>query len=410
MFTINKLIYDVIKEGGTMKEFWIESEQKKINKKKIVISIIIGIILIALIVLTIVYVNNKEARSWIDKNIFQKEKTQNNLPSIEIEESDNSNIYAFNKYIGVLNKNNFKIYDNTAKKESELTIEISKPIFSSDGRYLAIAEEKGKKLYLIEDKEIAWETEIEGNISQIVVNKNGYVAVTIVDTLYKTIIAMYDNKGEELFKTFLKSTRVASTSISEDNKYLAIAEIDTSGTMIQSNIKIISTDEGKNDADNSVKKIYNGENNDLITNIKYQEKNKLLCMYTDKIKLIKADGNIETLQEYKDKKVSFASIDLSNKSITIEEKSSGIFTADSIVNIIDSDNKSTSLYTAEAVTKEIYTSNNIIALNLGSQVEFINTNGWLIKRYIAEQEITSIVVSNSVAGIVYRDKIEIVNL
>ena len=98
------------------------------------------------------------------------------------------------------------------------------------------------------------------------------------------------------------------------------------------------------------------------------------------------------------------------KNITVEEKSSGIFTADSIVNIINSDNKSTALYKAESVTKEIYTSNNIIALNLGSEVEFINTNGWLIKRYIAEQEITNIVLADSVAGIIYRDKIEIINL
>ena len=51
---------------------------------------------------TILYVNNKQVRNWIDKNILQKEKTQNNLPSIEIEESDNSSIYAFNKYIGYI--------------------------------------------------------------------------------------------------------------------------------------------------------------------------------------------------------------------------------------------------------------------------------------------------------------------
>ena len=48
----------------------------------------------------------------------------------------------------------------------------------------------------------------------------------------------------------LKSTRVASTSISEDNKYLAIAEIDTSGTIIQSNIKIFSIDDVKNNTEN----------------------------------------------------------------------------------------------------------------------------------------------------------------
>ena len=393
-----------------MKDFWIEPEHKKVNKKKVIISIIIAIVLIIFITLTIIYINNKETREWIDKNIFQKEKMQNNLPSIEIEESDNSSIYAFNKYIGILNKNNFKIYDNTGKEENKITLEITKPIFHDDNRYLAVAEEKGQKLYLIEDKDIIWEKEVEGDISQIVVNKNGYVAVTIVDTLHKTVIAMYDNKGEELFKIFLKSTRVSSTSISEDNKYLAIAEIDTSGTIIQSNIKIFSIEEVKNNTENSAQKVYNGENNDLITNIKYQEKDKLLCMYTDKITVIKTDETVETLQEYGNKKVSFASIDLSNASVTIEEKSSGLFTADSIINIINSDNKSTSLYTAESVTKEMYTKNNIIALNLGSEVEFINTSGWLLKRYLAEQEVTNIVLSNSIAGIIYRDKIEIINL
>jgi hypothetical protein len=393
-----------------MKNFWIEPEEKKVNKKKIIMATIVAIIIIFLIVLAILYANNKDARNWIDKNIFRKEKTQNNLPAIEIDESNNSNIYAFNKYIGVLNKNDFKIYDSTAKKENELTIEITKPIFNSNSRYLAIAEEKGQKFYLIEDKNILWEGNVEGNISQVTVNKNGYVAVTIVDTSYKTVVQVFDNQGTPLFKAVLSSTRAVATSISEDNKYLAIAQVDTSGTIVQSNIKVISIEEAKTNAENAIKKIYNGENNELITNIQYQEKNKLLCMYTDKITVIKSDESVETLQEYGNKKVAFASIELANSSITVEEKSSGIFTADSIVNIINSENKSLALYTAESVTKEIYTSNNIIALNLGSEVEFINTSGWLVKRYVAEQEITSIVLSNSIAGIVYRDKIEIINL
>lgn len=393
-----------------MKNFWIEPEEKKVNKKKIIIATIVAIIIIFLIVLAILYANNKDARNWIDKNIFRKEKTQNNLPAIEIDESNNSNIYAFNKYIGVLNKNDFKIYDSAAKKENELTIEITKPIFNSNSRYLAIAEEKGQKFYLIEDKNILWEGNVEGNISKVTVNKNGYVAVTIVDTSYKTVVQVFDNQGTPLFKAVLSSTRAVATSISEDNKYLAIAQVDTSGTIVQSNIKVISIEEAKTNAENAIKKIYNGENNELITNIQYQEKNKLLCMYTDKITVIKSDESVETLQEYGNKKVAFASIELANSSITVEEKSSGIFTADSIVNIINSENKSLALYTAESVTKEIYTSNNIIALNLGSEVEFINTSGWLVKRYVAEQEITSIVLSNSIAGIVYRDKIEIINL
>lgn len=392
-----------------MEDFW-KIEEKKLNKKKIVALIIIIILIIGCITIAIIYNKNKNIRNWIDINILQKEKVQNNLPSIEFEGNDDSNIYAFNKYIGILNKNNFMIYDNTGKKQNELTMEISKPIFKSNNRYLAVAEEKGQKIYMIEDKDTIWETNVEGNISQITINKNGYIAITIVDTSYKTVVALYNNQGEHLFNIYLSSTRVISTTISNDNKNVAIAEIDTSGTIPQSNIKIVSIDEGKNNPSESIKTIYNGVNEELITNIKFQDKNKLVCMFTDKIAVIKNDGTVDIIQDYKGKKISFATIELSNTSLIVEEKSSGIFTADSLVNIINSDNKNISFYTAESVTKEIYTRDNTIALNLGSEIEFINTNGWLLKRYIAEQEINKIVLANSIAGIVYRDKIEIINL
>ncbi len=396
-----------------MKDFWKEpkeTKEKKVNKKKVIITIIAIIITLFLIIISAIYINNKNVRLWIDKNIFRKEVIQNNLPTIELNESDTQNIYAFNKYIGVLSKNQFAIYDNSGKKQDELNIEITKPIFNSNGRHLVIAEEKGQKVYLITDKGIAWEKSIEGNISQVEVNKNGYVAITIVDTINKTVVAVYDNTGNWLFNNILSTTRVVSTSLSNDNKYLALAEIDTSGTQIQSSIKVMSIEEGKNNPSNSIKKVYNSEKGDLITQIKYQEKDKLLCMYTDKIDVIKTDETTETISENKDKKVSFTSISLSNSAVMLEEKSSGLFTADSIVSIINPDNKNISTYTTEAVTKEIYTYDNIIGLNLGAEVEFINTSGWLVKKYTAEQEITNIVLSNSMAGIVYRDKIELINL
>lgn len=393
-----------------MRDFWKEPKEKKVNKKKVLITIIAIILILFLVIISAIYINNKSVRVWIDKNIFRKEVIQNNLPTIELNESDTQSVYAFNKYIGVLCKNQFTIYDNSGNKQEDLNIEITNPIFKSNGRHLVIAEEKGQKIYLITDKSIVWEKSIEGNISNVEVNKNGYVAITIVDTSYKTVIAVYDNVGNWLFNSNLSTTRVVSTSLSNDNKYLALAEIDTSGTQIQSSIKIMSIEDGKNNPKNSIKKTYNSEKGELLTEIKYQEKDKLLCMYTDKINVIKTDETIETISENKDKKVSFTSINLSNAAVVLEEKSTGLFTADSIISVINTDNKNTITYTTEAVTKEIYTYDNVIGLNLGAEVEFINTSGWLIKKYTAEQEITNIVLSNSLAGIVYRDKIELINL
>ena len=387
-----------------MKDFWIEPEAKKVNKKKIIITIIVGLIIITLAVFIGIYMNNKDAREWIDKNIFRKEIVQDKTTTIELKDGQNSNIYAFNKYIGILNKNKFTIYSNTGNQEKELEIQVSNPLFNSANRFLIIGETNGQKIYVLEDNEISWEAQVEGNISQVHINKNGYVAVVVVDTSYKTVIAVYNPKGKEMFKKFLSTTRTADVDISNDNKYLAIAEIDTSGTIIQSNIRIASMNEPT-----AQDETYKGENNKLITNIKYQDKNKLVCMYTDCIRVIE-DKQDNLIINNEDKKITFQSVELTNNLISIEERTSGLFTANSVVKIVNTENKNEKEYTVDSSIKEINTYGNMIALNLGTEVEFINTGGWLVKRYIANQEITQISVSDNIATIIYRDKIEIINL
>lgn len=393
-----------------MRDFWEEEEpKKKINKKKIVIIVLIVLILISSIVFAVVYFKNEQAREWIDKNVFRKEVLQNEATTIDLNDEESSNIYAFNKYIGILNKNKFSIYGSSGNEEQSLDIQISSPIFCSADRFLVIGEKKGQKLYLITDKDISWEASVEGNISQVYVNKNGYVAVAIVDTLSKTVISVYDTSGKELFKTYLSSTRTADVAISNDNKHLAIAEIDTSGTVIQSNVKIISIDKASSDPTNSLENTFKCASGKLLTDLQYQDKNRLVCMYTDSISIIE-DGQESTLIDNANKNVIFQSIELNNNITSLEEQSSGLFTANTVITIMDVTNKTQKQYTVNSVVKSLYTAGNVIAVNVGTEVEFINTEGWLVKRYIANQEITNIVMTNDIAGIIYRDKIELVNL
>ncbi len=392
-----------------MKDVWKETTQKVINNKKTILPIILVIVILLVIIIGILYLNNYVVREWIDKNIFRKEVKQDKVTTIDLKET-NSSIYAFNKYIGILNKNKFEIYNNSGNKEEELEIQISNPCFDSANRFLAIAESYGQKLYVIADKNIVWENTVDGEVSQIHINKNGYVAVVVVNTTsHKTVIVIYDSQGEELFKIYLSSTRTADVSISKDNKNVAIAEVDTSGSIIQSNIRILSIEKARTKKEEAMGNSYQSENGKLITNIEYNDKNKLVCMYTDSIHLIE-NGQDKELINNKNKKILFQSVEIDESIVSVEEKSSGLFKADSIVNIINIDNQNTKQYKVNSITKELYSYGDIIALNLGTDIEFINKGGWLVKRYIAKQEITNIVLSNNIAGIVYRDKIEIVNL
>lgn len=396
-----------------MKDIWKEYEPnlgfKRINRKKIIITTIVVTVIVLIGIAVGTYCTNEVVRGWVDKFIFRKEVLQDSVATIDLKEGQNANVYAFNKYIGILDQAKFTVYSNSGSKDKELDVQISNPLYSSANRFLAIAEKGGQKIYLIADKDISWDTTVEGNISQVFVNKNGYVAVVITGTLNKTVIKMYNPSGKAMFTQYLSTTRAIDVSISNDNRYLAIAEIDTSKTVVQSNVKIISIEKAEKNADDYLEKTYSSTAGKLITNIRYQDKNKLVCMYTDGISVIENDQE-NTLVDDKDKKIAFQSIDIDNNICYVEEKSSGLFTADSVVNITNIDNKSSKQYTVNYVAKEIFTNVDIIALNLGTDIEFINTGGWLVKRYVANQEITNVVVSNNIAGIVYRDKIEIINL
>ena len=394
-----------------MRDYWEETEtkNKKINAKKIIISIIISIFVVAIIIMVALYITNEEIRNWIDVQIFRKEISQDRVTTIELDQSETSNIYAFNKYIGVLSKNKLYLYGSNGEEETNLDVQITNPLFHSSNRFLVVGESNGQKVYLIENREIAWENEIEGNISKVYVNKNGYVAIIISGTSYKSEVQLFDPEGNSLFISFLSSTVAVDVSISNDNKYLAIAEVDTSGTIIQSNIRITSIEKARTDPSNSVEKNYKSEQNKLIVNIAYQDKDKIVCMYTDTINIIENDQE-SVIFENKDKKITAQSINLENHFATIQEESSGIFSANSVINIIDVDSKNTQNYTVETSVKEMYTKGNIVALNLGTEVEFINTSGWLVKRYVANQEVSNVTVSDSIAGIIYRDKVEIINL
>ena len=265
----------------------------------------------------------------------------------------------------------------------------------------------GQKVYLIEGKAVQWENDIDGQISQIHVNKNGYMAIVITNTNYKSVVSVYDPQGDELFKVFSSSTRVIDVTISNDNKYIAIAELDTSGIKVQSNIKIISVNNAQIDTANSVIYTYNADINRLITDIKYQDKDNLLCMYDDGVDIIENNEN-SSIYKIENQKVTFLSVNLDNNLTYIEEQSSGLFSSNSIMHIINTNNRKEKTYIVNDNIKEIYNYGNIVGLNCGTEIYFINMQGWLVKKFMTGQEITNVAISDNIAGIIYRDKIEIV--
>ena len=394
------------------KDVWVvelKNQKNTTNNKKFLKICIITLICILLAIVIARYITEEEFRNYVDTDILKKQVEQNTLSSIEIDYESTPSIFAYDKYVAILSKNTLSIYTANGEKTATLEINISKPVVNSRGKYLVIAEQDGKKIYLIGDTSIIWQTDIDGEISRVNVNKNGYVSVIVTNTTYKSVIISYNQTGKELFRTYLSSTYAICADISNNNKYLAIGEVDYSGTIVKSNVKIISIALAQSSPKESVINKYESEIGQIINNIRYQDKDTAICMFNSYVQKVSLDSN-ERLIDIEDNAL-FLDINLNNKIAIVEKQSSGLFSYEYEMKIKSTTGISENLYILDSdVPRNIIICGDTVGINLGTEVQIVNSRGMLLKKYKSKQEIKSLVVGSNIAGIIFKDKIELINL
>lgn len=385
-------------------------EEKSAKSKDAIMKVFVLVFIATLIIITIArYITDEDFRYDIDTNLLKKEISEENLNTIEIDSDTNPSIFAYDKYITVLSKNKLSEYTSDGKVAAELDVNISVPLVATNEKYMVLAEKDGQRIYLISGSNILWQDNLEGSISRVNVNKNGYVSVIIKTTIYKSVVIFYDFNGTEVFRTYLSTNYAVCTSVSTNNKYLAIGEVDYSGTIIKSYVKILSVDLAQTDPDNSVIYSYESENGEIVTNINYQTKDTAICMFNSYVQKISLDSN-ERLYDIASDDI-FVDTNLKEGYAVVDKQSSGFFSYEYELTIKSTSNKTENLYILNSdLPKTINVSENIMALNLGNEVQVINSNGWLLKKYVSSKQISNVVVGDTIVGIIYKNKIEIINL
>ena len=381
----------------------------RFNKKKIIIIALIIVLIILFAILFAVYISKREVRNWIDINIFRKNVSEQDIQSISLNTDKNNQVHVYSNYISLLNDKTVTLYNSYGEKVTSIEVNINSAIFDSSQKYLAIAENKGNEICLIFDKTYLWSEKIEGEILQIHVNKNGYVATVSTDATHKSIVTFFNSQGKKLFTSYFATTRIVDASISNDNKYIAIGELDTSGTIIKSNIKILSVQNAQQDAENTITYTYNADDGKLITNVKYQDKNQISCIFDDGLGVIK-DNTYKDVIKIENDSITYLANDFNNHVAYVDEEDTGLFKAQSNVHIINTSDLQEKIYKMDYIAKDVYGNDNIIAINVGTEIYFVDTNGWLIKKYTSNQEITNIRFSEKLATVIFKDKIVIINL
>ena len=384
-------------------------EQPKIAKAKV---IKLGISVFVIIFIAIVlarYLINDDFRSMVDSKILRKNVSENSSHVIEINSDSKPYVYAFDKYITVLSKNVLSFYAQDAKFVSSIDVNITTPYINSEDKYLVVAEKGGSKLYFISEMGVKWEKDIEGEIYRVSVNKNGYVSVILKNATYKSIVVVFDVNGNELLRNFLKSSYAICSEISDNNQYLAVGRIDYSGTVVKSIIDLISIGTAKDNPKNSVVNKYESESGKILANIKFNDKDEAICMFDSYIQKLTKDTSQKLYDINSDN--MFVDINLKNNMVIVEKETSGLFSYEYQMSIKNTAGKSDNLYILGSDTpKKLKVTENLICLNLANEVRVVSLGGWLLKRYTTKSEIQDIVVGDSIIGIIYNNKIEVIGI
>lgn len=389
-----------------MKKYSLEKFKERRKNRKVIKFTIITLIAIIILVFIALYMANKSFNSFIDTYILKKRISENDANSLTIDTDNLSLIYAYDKSLVVYSDGSINFYNTDAKQTGNIEMTLSKPIADSEDKYLALADYGLQKLCLIKSNSLVWQKDIEGKISKVSVNKQGYVAVSVTGTTYESIVMLFNENGDLLFSKYL-STYVIDVDISDDSKYIAIAEVDNSTILPVTKIEMVSVGLASTSSENATINTYEAESNKLLTGMNFQSKNVLVCSFEDYV-LKMTDSSSDRLYEFSDL-TAYLEVDSRKGFVRIDKEESSVFKSDYRLKITN-ENNSEKVYIIEGSIKSLVCKDNKIALNLGKKVQFIDNNGWLVKKFIGNQEVKSVLVSNKIGIIVFKDKISIVNL
>lgn len=389
-----------------MKKYSLDKFKERRKNRKMIKFTIITLIAIIILVFIALYMANKNFSSFIDTYILKKRISENDANSLTIDTDNLSLIYAYDKSLVVYSDGSINFYNTDAKQTGNIEMTLSKPIADSEDKYLTLADYGLQKVCLIKSNSLVWQKDIEGKISKVSVNKQGYVAVSVTGTTYESIVMLFNENGDLLFSKYL-STYVIDVDISDDSKYIAIAEVDNSTILPVTKIEMVSVGLASTSSENATINTYEAESNKLLTGMNFQSKNVLVCSFEDYV-LKMTDSSSDRLYEFSDL-TAYLEVDSRKGFVRIDKEESSVFKSDYRLKITN-ENNSEKVYIIEGSIKSLVCKDNKIALNLGKEVQFIDNNGWLVKKFIGNQEVKSVLVSNKIGIIVFKDKISIVNL
>ncbi len=208
--------------------------------------------------------------SFVFSLIFSGRGT-NNI-NISFEMGNDYNAVAAGDLVALLNNRGVTLINDKGKVEGQIEKALSEPTLDTDGEYLLLYDMAGKHFAAsYKNGTQKAEYKIENDIISAKITSKGYSVFASDTDGYKGKVTVFDKKGKIKYEWKSGSGYISDVDITENGRYLAVAQFWAGDTEIMSKVNFIDTRKGEI--------IGTAErNNEIIADIKFVDSDKLIVM------------------------------------------------------------------------------------------------------------------------------------
>lgn len=394
------------KKSQTKGKIKINTKNESENNESTFFKRFIIFIFILFSIFLAIYISDSNFRNFVDTKILRKVVNEENIKEI-YEEVNAQNIFLSSKNIHILNSGELKTYDKFGNLISSNILSIGSAVSDFSGDYMVLAEKEGRKIFLFEKGKLKWEREVEVNINNVFVNRNGKICVIGKTSIYNSSLILMDQNGNSYLKRYFKTRYVSKAGVSGNDKYLVLALIDYAKIKISSEIEIMDIQKAINDEEGSIIKKY--EREELILDIDVLDTEETIVKYLNDIYLV----NKEEEKKVHDipNEAIFVSVKVNGGFAEIIETKTNLFKLNYELKIYDKYGGQTGVLLLEDDTpKDMKSFGANILVQMPQKVIVSSEIGWLKKRFDAKRNFIDAKISEELMAVIYSDRIAVISL
>lgn len=271
-----------------------------------------------------------------------------------------------------------KAYNAAGEEKWNISKAMANPFADIGGKYILLSDLSGKSYALYSGSKLLYEAELQTALISAKVNSNGYSILISEETGYNGVVTVFDLKGEEVFKWYSGEGYVVDADLSDDNRYLAVAQLMTDRDKLYSRFLVfdIRTNETVASAERE---------DSMMVKVQYNDGNWNVVSDTELLGYSK-NGKERFAVNFGGREVSDFNIDNPNNMVIAMINSQN----NTVLEMYDKNGKLRGSYEASGELKNLSVSGEVIVCSQLRELFYIDPAGQVRSRQSVSHDIKSI--------------------